>query len=463
MSFEESIPVEILNAIKENRRASVEEQSQRLDELREILENQDISILFNLLIQQYQTTEIDSDEIFDLISEVLDDSIEPKDLLDWLENFQLAESLANKEEITRYLICKYREMIFNYINDIAPDEVDLRAFELGFLDQQDLEIIFDDIKEGYWGEYLEELGNTGVLDLFGRPKIIYSDGRFMDAQAGVYFRPSPSEIFLTRSDGFRTRLFIGEADFSFSQAFIKKHPELSRSVIATELRSKESLRIDYPETFETHRKYLKKQGVKILYEIDGTKLHENERWSGQRISRIHFNFPHDGSPFKARTLPLLIKRFFRSASMLQGLEDRIYIALPQPPTTGKGNRYFYQGYVYDIYDAAAKSGYRCIKKRKFQSGEEKRYPGYFHRKTKKESSAEIVEESREYIFEKTGLSYRQISGSFPPKPFKVYGRQTKCLTEIETDPESSDYSDSDRESFTEVIETKIRGLSLRED
>jgi len=415
-----------------------------LSGLREKLESEEIPGLFELLTWRYRILETDSDEVLNLVLEILDEIIEVDDLFNWIETFYNADFSSEPEKmlIVGYLKERYHERVFDHIYQMAPNEVDSRPFHLGLLDEYDLEFIFDDIEEGYWQEYLEILNEAGVLGLFDEPRVVYSDGRFTDRIAGVYFRPLPlreSKPEWRSSEGYRARLFLGEGDFSFSRAFLEKHPELASSIVSTELRSQRALERDYPETFSEHREYLEAHETRMLYEVDGTRLHEHEAFRNRRVSRIHFNFPHDGRSIKARTLPRILRRFFQSASNVQGQEDRIHMALPQPPRRGRSNRYFYQGYVYAIYEAAARAGYILIKKRKFQSGEEKRYSKFFHRQTNRAESASIADESREYVFEKTELSYREIKRQYPSKFYRAYGLKTVCLPEMATDSESSEY------------------------
>jgi hypothetical protein len=235
---------------------------------------------------------------------------------------------------------------------------------------------------------------------------------------------------------YKTRLFLGEANFSFSAAFFKKHcgkKGLNKYLIATELR-KESELLGVYSSFKEHRDYLKNNEVEIQYGIDATKIHEKFN----RIKCIHFNFPHDGNEYDARTLPVVISQFFESAAKIQKVGDKIYMALPQPKDEEK--RHIYEGYRYVLYDAAIKFGYKVIKKRHFS---DKRYPGYQHRMTKEDKTADVTESSREFIFRRIEIlpeKYEMLIKS-PTEKFTHKGEKHHVLPVVDTDNDSSDCED----------------------
>ncbi|EKE01242.1 MAG: hypothetical protein ACD_21C00187G0004 [uncultured bacterium] len=238
---------------------------------------------------------------------------------------------------------------------------------------------------------------------------------------------------------YRDRLFLGEADFSFTSALIKKHeyshPDLPKYIVATELGSLEGLAQCYPDTFFEHMANLNKlnmvykaQIIKnpdgtypafsslcvwvcggrrhamwnnyghyssastfppagiLLTGVDATKLHEifpvtiNQKMgsiaSGFHFERIHFNYPM--SLGSAAGVKELIIDFFKSASKIQVPGDRVHLTVPNG----------FEGY-YDIFSASAPY-YRVVKKHRFtnrsypeirKDTEEdmwERYPGYKH-------------------------------------------------------------------------------------
>ncbi len=235
----------------------------------------------------------------------------------------------------------------------------------------------------------------------------------------------------TCSGNHKTRLFIGEGNFSFTEAFIRKHDEkaghdasnsLAHSIISTDLVAKiHCATCDLISSFENQEistsdsenaqeasttpcddcssvisriENLKSRGVKILLGVDATSLSTHEAFKEKKISRIHWNCPHDGSNFKDQTLPAIISDFFKECFKIQDPKGRIHITLAQP--TGK--RTFYQGFVYDISKAARMAGYSLIKKRKF---EKDRYQGYQHTQTNSRSEASATGQGmREFVFEK---------------------------------------------------------------
>lgn len=233
------------------------------------------------------------------------------------------------------------------------------------------------------------------------------------------------------SGNHKQRLFIGEGNFSFTEAFIDKHDKkfthppdrsLAFSIVATEYAAAihcnecdiinvtnmfaelDSESSDSQKKEEEHCddclktlariENLKKQGVNVILDVDARKLSTNSQLQGKRFPRIHWNCPHDKSSFRSQTLPLIIEEFFLECRKMQGPNDRVHVALAQPQDGTK--KYFYQGYVYDITKAARKSGYVLIKKRKFTK---QRYPGYVHVQTNSNEKAKVTDEGvREFIF-----------------------------------------------------------------
>lgn len=208
--------------------------------------------------------------------------------------------------------------------------------------------------------------------------------------------------------------------------------------------------------------YLKGQGVSIFFGKDARLLHSDVDLVGQRFKRIHFNFPHDRSTFRARTLPKLLKDFFQSAAKVQGYGDRIHMALPKLSDALKD--LFYQSYVYNIYQASAKSGYVLIKKRRFDKN---RYPGYEHVMTGESVSTSVANDSREYVFVKTKFSYEEIlkiKEYAPGGKYAAYGESNYYLKSMPTDSGSSSYEEhSDKDERMEEKSTSLKSISAKDD
>lgn len=238
---------------------------------------------------------------------------------------------------------------------------------------------------------------------------------------------------------YKTRLFLGEANFSYTRALLTKHqqnhPNLATSIIPTAYESENSLIAAYGNDFVENKKEIQFKNGTVFYNVDGTRLETSEILKNRRIKRIHFNFPHDKSNFKNQTLPPIIKAFFKSSSNIQQTGDRIHVALPAPANAN--TRKFREGYVYHIYDASRKAGYNLIKKRLFGPD---RYPGYKHMETGVNTSAPIAERAREYIFEKMPANASK-NDFKAPISYHVYGADRNCLPEIDTDSESSSYEE----------------------
>ena len=226
----------------------------------------------------------------------------------------------------------------------------------------------------------------------------------------------------------KTRLLIGEGNFSFALALIDKHDfnarhsnqkSLGPFIVATELKDKihcsdcETLEMFHSlDLSSSDNKDLKPilcdecsstmarinalvaKGVQVKLGIDGIEAHNIEDFRIKRFSRIHWNCPHDGSNFRDQTLPKIIEKFFKSCAKLQRENGRVHVTLAQP----NGKKFFYQVYVYDIVRAACAVGYTIIKKRIFSPS---RYPGYKHTQTNSGLTASVTDEGmREFVFRK---------------------------------------------------------------
>ena len=252
----------------------------------------------------------------------------------------------------------------------------------------------------------------------------------------------------------KSRLFIGEGNFTSVEALVKKqktsHPSLGSSITATE--------IDLGCLERTKKRIdsLRKKGITIPpVSVDGTQIHQF--FHKKRFERIHWNCPFLGSTYEDRKQlkNVVLPHFFASASKLQKPDDRIHVTLAQevdfnPHLNRLPFRYKRQA-QYGIVKAATESRYRLIRKRRFDS---KRYPGYSHAQTGKDK--ECPGEKREFVFEKVKpeefskkpkSSLNRLDAQFLMDPSKkLY--DIKSFKEIDgdqyyyecsTDEDSSDY------------------------
>lgn len=239
--------------------------------------------------------------------------------------------------------------------------------------------------------------------------------------------------------GHKQRLALGEADFAFTGSLTIKHPQVAKRLTATEYVGDETLQRNYPDSYSANTSALNQKGANVYTGVDATRLSQPGQFGGDTFERIHFNFPHDKSNFKDRTLPKMLAKFFLEAAKLQLCGHRIYMALPNPED--KDYKNFYFAYVYCLYAAATNAGYKLVKKRQFGSN---RYPGYEHKITGRNSSASVADNTREYIFEKTDMTAEEIERATPPKYKYCYGGNYRLWrSEPETSNGSSDYSNSD--------------------
>ncbi len=193
----------------------------------------------------------------------------------------------------------------------------------------------------------------------------------------------------------RKRLFVGENDFSYTEAFQNKHKNIHANlgsfITATELdlgaydRNKDRI------------EKLRLNGSIITFGVDATKLHE--RYKGKRFERIQWNGPYGASSntSEIEKLGKVIAAFFLSASCVQIAGDRVHMALDQNPDK-ETNKYYILRQIkqFQIVPNATNAGYRLIGKRSFGEG---RYLGYMHTKSGTNDPL-LMFPMEEFIFEK---------------------------------------------------------------
>lgn len=193
-------------------------------------------------------------------------------------------------------------------------------------------------------------------------------------------------------ENYHKRLIIGEADFSYTNALLEKHSDLSPHIIATELETENSLLEIYPDTFAKNIENLRQKGVKVDFGVDARNI--GTQYRGKIFDRIQFNFPNDRSNYStSRSMAQLMKEFFEEASKLQNDGNRVHVVIPTYRDP------FYQVW-YGIYDASREASYKLVKKRKFTNMDYKRYPKYNHCQTGGHEEVEAAKQGREFVFEK---------------------------------------------------------------
>lgn len=309
-------------------------------------------------------------------------------------------------------------------------------------------------RSGFFGvvDCLLELGaNPLYADSAGRDPVDYIYWRFGEIMACE--DPTEEDIiplakllkFLSKIKEKATltplpRLLLGEHDFAFTEAFLRRYrdiPGLSESLVTSELcelaelKGIHNLSETRPE-FSWRVNRLRQRKALLLDRLDATRLTEDSRLSTGnsnliRYPFIHFNNPHDGSDSFDRKLPRILHGFFKSAIFFQHPGDLVYMALPCFPEDSKRRQY--HGCIYDIYSAAARFGYVLIAKRTFNKD---RYPGYEHRITgKNKPSKEHVKSMVEYVFMRSELKFLEILEH--PK----YGPEKVCFSLQEYERKSS--------------------------
>ena len=180
----------------------------------------------------------------------------------------------------------------------------------------------------------------------------------------------------------KERLLIGEGDFGYTMAILKKHwnKPLAQAITATDLikrddcYSKNDNGTVEIKALSDRIEHLTRLGAKIRFNIDAQKI--DEHFKGQRFKRIHWNCPFRP---KTPTFPTdeqaiicfrkVLPKFMQACSKLQEVGDRVHVTLTFRDEHDR------RQWENPVVLASIMTNYRLIKKRKFGS---ERYPAYFH-------------------------------------------------------------------------------------
>ncbi|POW03809.1 hypothetical protein PSTT_10856 [Puccinia striiformis] len=137
---------------------------------------------------------------------------------------------------------------------------------------------------------------------------------------GIKNRPKPGISMANKNDRV---LLVGEGNFSFTVTLLTDFSHPGRLITSSTIDSKETVLKKYPDSAEI-LEILEKNGVRILFELDGCKLNEDKRikkMKTNKFDKVIFNFPHIGGSVadqdrNIRANQILILRFLRSVSTI---------------------------------------------------------------------------------------------------------------------------------------------------
>jgi 25S rRNA (uracil2634-N3)-methyltransferase len=189
-------------------------------------------------------------------------------------------------------------------------------------------------------------------------------------------------------------LLVGEGDFSFACSILKN--KLINKVTATCLDTEAEVKEKYPNSAPDNLSWLAENGAEVLFEIDGTKLHNTKPFSSQlgTFDSIIFNFPHCGNSIKdqhrniLQHQKLMVAFFESSRKLIKPRGGRIVVTLFE------GEPYI----SWNIKKLAQTKDLRTLISNEFKWSA---FPGYSHRLTAKEgntSKPQASRPSRIYIF-----------------------------------------------------------------
>ncbi|MCB1109251.1 MAG: DUF2431 domain-containing protein [Chlamydiia bacterium] len=212
-------------------------------------------------------------------------------------------------------------------------------------------------------------------------------------------------------------LFVGEGNFSFTEAFLNRFGNgFASSITATELKTKEQLNLETRERIDR----LQKLGVKIILGFDATNAEQMKKLD-LPVHSIYWNMPHNGKSYHTQSIPSMLIRFLKACRGVQNCGDEVRITIKQMnqrlQSSQRPSSYsaFSQGYEYDIVKATTVASYGLEKKKPFVLDENCQFPGYAFDVTNA-SAQRKAHNAQTFVFKKV----EQIDGSGP----SVYNEET---------------------------------------
>lgn len=245
----------------------------------------------------------------------------------------------------------------------------------------------------------------------------------------IYYDPTGTS-FLSSLTGSskpsgRTRLFLGESDFTYALAFANKHPEVAHTMVATTYETEEQLEdVDFYKNMLKNKLELELMGVQVLHGVDATNF---DTWTGTEaagIEQIYFSHPHTQS--RTYHTSNVLKGLFHEARTYLNEDVKIHIPRVWNRRKQKEVESMY-GFSKVLDQGPEKGSWMLQKKHKFSST---RYPGYKHTMTKGGGSADVTKHgSMEFVFKRKGKD-------------EAYVGYKKRKMDVVSDNESEDESDT---------------------
>ena len=198
-----------------------------------------------------------------------------------------------------------------------------------------------------------------------------------------------SEINQPPPSPYKDILILGEGNFSYTRGIVEKNRPgippgtLANNIYATEYQAYQAVfdqcdKLEeelepiekvqaYRNEYKDNVEYLKKSGVKVLFEVDATIMATHPELKMKKFNEIQFNNPFVSSDvkFEGQDPPLeqtstssLLSGFFGQADQLLAKQGKIVVGLPvysekekfdeDPSKPGQYSIYHHQSWLYNI-------------------------------------------------------------------------------------------------------------------
>ncbi|XP_041367872.1 ferredoxin-fold anticodon-binding domain-containing protein 1 homolog [Gigantopelta aegis] len=220
-------------------------------------------------------------------------------------------------------------------------------------------------------------------------------------------------------------LLVGEGDFSFSVALLAKPGFHGSEIVATSFESRESI-VKLQKALD-NVEILEDRDVTVLFDVDCTQIHTDDRLGSLTFSTLVFNFPHIGGKSNIKRNRALLNDFFSSAVQIMEPGGQILVTLCK----GQGGTpadYPVRAWQdsWQVVSLAANSGLILTAVHPFM---EANYPEYNSVGFRSQDKGFNTEGALVHVFETAGVPL--VPDCISSTLLSIQGKQIKCPKYIE--------------------------------